>query len=94
MGVAWPTPRFTDNGNGTITDNLTGLMWDKTGNRFGWSQWAQALTDCNDLSLGDHSDGWRLPNVNELKSLLNDGQADSAAWLNEQGFSNVTADHY
>ncbi len=26
-GVAWPTPRFMDNGNGTITDNLTGLMW-------------------------------------------------------------------
>ena len=26
-GVAWPVPRFTDNGDQTITDNLTGLMW-------------------------------------------------------------------
>jgi hypothetical protein len=26
-GVAWPTPRFTDNGDGTATDNLTGLTW-------------------------------------------------------------------
>jgi len=26
-GVAWPSPRFTNNGDGTITDNLTGLMW-------------------------------------------------------------------
>jgi len=26
-GVAWPTPRFTDNLNGTVTDNLTGLIW-------------------------------------------------------------------
>ncbi len=26
-GVVWPSPRFTDNGDGTITDNLTGLMW-------------------------------------------------------------------
>jgi hypothetical protein len=26
-GVGLPTPRFTDNTNGTITDNLTGLIW-------------------------------------------------------------------
>ena len=26
-GVEWPFPRFTDNGDGTVTDNLTGLMW-------------------------------------------------------------------
>lgn len=26
-GVPWPSPRFTDNGNGTVTDKLTGLMW-------------------------------------------------------------------
>ena len=26
-GVAWPNPRFTKNGNGTVTDNLTGLIW-------------------------------------------------------------------
>jgi hypothetical protein len=31
-GVAWPTPRFTDNGNGTVTDKLTGLMWLKNAN--------------------------------------------------------------
>ena len=31
-GVAWPNPRFTDIGNGTVTDNLTGLMWTKDGN--------------------------------------------------------------
>jgi len=26
-GVAWPVPRFMDNGDGTVTDNLTGLIW-------------------------------------------------------------------
>ena len=31
-GVAWPSPRFTDNGDGTMTDNLTGLMWTKDAN--------------------------------------------------------------
>jgi uncharacterized protein DUF1566 len=30
-GVPWPNPRFTDNNNGTITDNLTGLIWLKNG---------------------------------------------------------------
>jgi len=31
-GVAWPEPRFTDNGDGTMTDTLTGLMWTKDAN--------------------------------------------------------------
>ena len=33
-GVAWPTPRFTDNKNGTVTDNLTGLIWIQNANIF------------------------------------------------------------
>ena len=32
VGAAWPTPRFTDNGNQTVKDNLTGLTWTKNGN--------------------------------------------------------------
>ncbi len=31
-GVAWPNPRFTDNNNGTVKDNLTGLVWLKDAN--------------------------------------------------------------
>ena len=31
-GVAWPSPRFVDNGNETVTDNLTGIMWSKNAN--------------------------------------------------------------
>lgn len=31
-GVAWPNPRFTDNGDGTVKDNLTGLIWLKDAN--------------------------------------------------------------
>lgn len=31
-GVAWPVPRFTNNGNGTVTDHLTGLVWLTIGN--------------------------------------------------------------
>ena len=76
-GVVPPVPRFTDNVNGTITDNLTGLIWLKNANCFGTRNWAQALTDANTLNSGECSltDGsvegdWHLPNSNELTSLL------------------------
>ncbi len=100
-GVAWPSPRFTDNGNGTITDNLTGLIWLKNANCFGARVWANALNDANTLNSGECglSDGsvggdWRLPNVNELESLINAEQSNTATWLNGQGFSNVQAVYY
>jgi hypothetical protein len=79
-GIAWPNPRFTDNGNGTVTDNLTGLIWLKNANcsSFGAPEsWADALSDCNGLSAGycGLTDGsiagdWRLPNRSELNSLV------------------------
>jgi hypothetical protein len=75
-GVTWPALRFTDNGNGTVTDNLTGLIWLKTANCFGLRQWDAALSDCNGLAspacgLNDSSIAghWRLPNIRELQSL-------------------------
>ena len=76
-GVAWPTPRFTDNNNGTITDNLTGLIWLRNANYFGARSWTQALDDANGLHSGmaGLTDGsqvgdWRLPNIRELRSLI------------------------
>jgi hypothetical protein len=76
-GVSWPDPRFTDNGNGTVTDNMTGLIWLKDANRFGTKSWATALSECNtladdgvDLTDGSSAGDWRLPNVKELISLI------------------------
>jgi Protein of unknown function (DUF1566) len=84
-GVPWPNPRFIDNGNGTVTDQLTGLIWLKNATPFGTRNWEQALRDCNALASGMHglTDGsqaedWRLPNVNELRSLEDYGQARPA----------------
>src|SRR5215475_11535304 len=51
-GVAWPTPRFTDNNNGTITDNLTGLIWLKNASCFGTQVWDTAITSANGLANG------------------------------------------
>ena len=79
-GVAWPNPRFTDNGNGTVSDNLTGLIWLKNANCFGQNQKNGAISasnmlkdnDCG-LSDGSSSGDWRLPNRFELESLLDLG---------------------
>jgi hypothetical protein len=84
-GGEWPTPRFTHNGDGTVTDNLTGLIWlgdascadlewtDSSG-RGDWStalSAAAALADgtCG-LTDGSEAGDWRLPSRFELESLL------------------------
>ena len=84
-GVDWPTPRFTDNGDGTVTDNLTGLIWLKLADCFGLRTWQQALTDAHGLMTGscgltDHSmpTDWRLPNIKELLSLVDYSQSAPA----------------
>ncbi|MEW6220281.1 MAG: DUF1566 domain-containing protein [Thermodesulfobacteriota bacterium] len=59
--------RFHDNGDGTVTDLRTGLVWQKTGMLEG--SWSQALAAAEALTLAGQSD-WRLPDVKELASLL------------------------
>jgi C1A family cysteine protease len=63
------------NGDGTVTDPQTGLMWelktDDGGDRDKDNKytWQEALDYCNNLDLGGYSD-WRLPSINELTSLV------------------------
>src|SRR5215831_11312542 len=86
-GVPIPSPRFTDNGNGTVTDNLTRLTWLKDWICLGSQTWANALTAANTLANGNVacglSDGsvagdWRLPNINEFASVLDLSRAGPA----------------
>ena len=94
-GVSWPSPRFavgTGDEAGCITDNLTGLMWVKSPDSTKRT-WADAVSYAYTTPRCGHND-WRLPNRNELRSLVNYGQSDSATWLVGEGFSNVQADQY
>jgi hypothetical protein len=59
---------YKDNGDGTVTDASTGLMWQQDG--LTNKSWEQALSYCENLSLAGYSD-WRLPTVKELRSLKN-----------------------
>jgi Protein of unknown function (DUF1566)/Viral BACON domain len=59
---------YTDNGDGTVTDISSGLMWQKFSSSN--KTWEQALAYCAGLNLGGHTD-WRLPTVKELRSLTN-----------------------
>ncbi len=69
--------RFIDQGDGTVRDNLTGLIWLKNANCFGLQNWTTALSSANILlsgncGLNDSSvaGDWRLPNRKELLSLI------------------------
>lgn len=93
MGVAWPSPRFEVNG-ACVTDNLTGLIWAKNANIPGGTKtWNEAIDAAKNQTLCGRSD-WRLPNVNELDSLLHAGQSAPATWLQSQGFTSVKPTYY
>ncbi len=60
-------PSYTDNHNGTVTDNVTGLMWTKDpGEKMTWEQAVRQASRCR---TGGHTD-WRLPSIKELYSLI------------------------
>ena len=81
---------FPDNGDGTITDDATGLMWEKLSNDdsihdvdtvYTWDNaFASKLATLNSTNFAGHSD-WRLPNRFELESLVNAGAVHPATYL-------------
>ncbi|MCP5092630.1 MAG: DUF1566 domain-containing protein [Gammaproteobacteria bacterium] len=58
---------YTNNGDTTITDNVTGLMWRQLPDNYGLS-YEEAVTSCSSMSLGGYTD-WRVPNTKELFSI-------------------------
>ena len=66
---------YTDNHDGTVTDNVTNLMWQQTPT--GTFSRTAALAYCPTLTLSGHND-WRLPSLVELISIVDYGQNNPA----------------
>jgi formylglycine-generating enzyme required for sulfatase activity len=90
FATIFSVPHYTDNGNGTITDNYTGLTWQKIQSAITMT-WEEALAYSKTLTLAGKSD-WRVPNIRELQS-LNDEQKLSPS-LNKTYFTNVLPGNY
>lgn len=73
--------RLTDNGDGTVTDLATGLMWQKGGSSdtITWEEAQAYIDELNRQTFAGNSD-WRLPTIEELASLI------ESAWQNEDLF--------
>jgi hypothetical protein len=68
LGVTWPVPRFSDNGDGTVSDNLTGLIWFQVAECFGMKDWHPALYQVASFNGGstactNHAKGMIHPGV-------------------------------
>jgi hypothetical protein len=82
-------PFFMVNGNGTVSDTLTGLMWQQADG--GEMTIENATTYCSTLSLGGYSN-WRLPSAHEAFSILNHQNNNPA--LNTTVFTTSTAEYW
>ena len=67
-GESYGANQFQDNGDGTVIDLATGLMWQQADDGE-TRNWEDALSYAENLSLAGHDD-WRLPNAHELQSIV------------------------
>jgi len=85
ISASTPGAEFNDNGDGTVTDIKTGLMWKKcseglsgnscavgTANTYTWKQALQLVATINSGSGFAGYKDWRLPNIAELSSIIED----------------------
>ncbi len=82
-------PYYIDNGNQTITDTITNLMWQKSDG--GEMTYENAIIYCDTLTIGGFTD-WRLPNCHELFSILSLDVTNPA--LNSSYFTTTNAEYW
>lgn len=88
-GGQYPAQSFFDNKDGTVSDPMTGLMWQQ--DEPGSMSWLNALNYCEGLPLAGYSD-WRLPNIRALWSLTD--VTKNAPSINTSYFPNAHGSPY
>jgi len=95
-----PEPAFRDNGNGTVTDLNTGLMWQQGDDQnecaeysYGCYTWEEAGAYCDALTLAGYTD-WRLPDRRELVSIVNYAIASPGPTIDTRYFPNCRSSYY
>jgi len=87
---------LVDNGDGTVTDTSTGLIWMKNANpAAGEKTWGEAQEYCKRLEFANKKE-WRLPTKDEFESLVS-GAAEEQSWaayLVENGFSGICESYW
>lgn len=90
---------FIINGDGTLTDTRTGLMWVQKPEteEYEWLNAVNYVTSLNKANNGKGTygyTGWRLPRIDEIKFLIKDAAGTPASWLIENGFQNIQPSGY
>ena len=83
---------YTDPANGIITDNVTGIMWQKV-TPTGTYTWQQAVDLCDNLTLGGYED-WYLPSIKQLATLVDSGIAAPGPTINTTYFPDTEQSYY
>jgi hypothetical protein len=100
-GTSQLRSKYTDNGNGTVSDSSTGLVWQKCSygqdpttcsGAANTPAWSGSISYCEGLTLGGRSD-WRLPNVNELRSIVDNSKL-TAPTIDTTVFPNTQTANY
>ena len=93
---------YTDNEDGTVTDNVTGLMWAADGSGDGCASggeldWSSAISWAEGISFAGYSD-WHMPDVRQLTGIMEIWRANPYAYtiplVNPTYFPNTKADVY
>ena len=87
-----PAGRYVVNG-GTVLDNQTKLTWQRTASPTRYS-WANAKTACDGAGVTLGGNGWRVPTIKELQTLVDFSQPATAALIDATAFPATASDSF
>lgn len=89
-GAAYHNMSYVDNNDGTVSELVTGRMWQQEID-YTRRDWESSLAYCNNLELAGHND-WRLPNIKEAVSIVNYNKTSPS--IDEEFFPNTPVKYF